>query len=206
MKVAVAPRLLLLPLALACSVGTEPSTNPREQRADPAETGQVSGRVITSGLVQAPGARAVDQADSAAGRWVEFGPLAGEAIRHSQSLRGVVVELGILHFERSSDSAGAGAARSRVAPIAVPDVWVGPTPRFLEPGPAAPPGRFEVIARATTNSRGEFRFSRAPRGPTLVLRVRPPAPYLETYSHSPFWLSGQEGKVVDVAVRRLAPD
>jgi hypothetical protein len=203
MRVAVAPWAVLTCLALACTAGTEPSTNPREQRTGPGATGRVSGKVVTSGTVGTPSARQEAEArDSAAGRWVEIGPLAGESIRSSQPLTGVVVELGIVYFDRSSDSVAEGTSRSLVVPFVVPDGWSGPGPRFLDPGPAAPPGRFEVIARATTNERGEFRFSRAPRGQILMLRVRPPAPYLETYSQTPFVLSNRPAKVVDVVLRR----
>jgi hypothetical protein len=194
--------VMLSCLVLACTGSTEPSTNPREQRTDPGETGRVSGRVVTSGIVQATGASPVnDGGDSATGRWVEVGPLAGEAIRASQPLARVVVELGIVHFDRSSDSVAEGTSRSLVIPMVVPDVWAGPANRILDPGPAAPPGRFEVIARATTNRRGEFRFSGAPRGQFLMVRARPRAPYLETYSKTPFWLGNEPSEVVEVIVR-----
>jgi hypothetical protein len=202
MRVAIAAWVMLSCLGLACSAGTEPSTNPREQRRDPGETGRVSGRVVTSGTARAAGAQPENEAgDSAAGGWVEIGPLAGEAIQPSQPLAGVVVELGIVHFDRSSDSVAEGTSRARLVPFAVPDVWAGPANRYLDPGPTAPPGRFEVIAQATTNPRGEFRFSGAPRGQFLMVRARPRAPYLETYSNTPFWLGNQPAKVVEVVVR-----
>jgi hypothetical protein len=91
--------------------------------------------------------------------------------------------------------------RAVVVPFVVADVWSGPEVRFLDPGPAEPPGRFEVIARTRTDSRGEFRFPQAPRGDMLMVRARPPAPYRETYCHAPFWLGRGATKEVDVVVR-----
>lgn len=202
MRVAIAPWAILTGLTLACTAGTEPSTNPREQRTDPGETGRVSGKVLTSGTVRTPVAQqGVEARDSVAGRWVEIGPIAGEAIQPSQPLARVVVELGIVHFDRSTDSVAEGTSRSLVVPFVVPDAWAGPGLRFLDPGPAASPGRFEVIARTMTNGRGEFRFSRAPVGQVLMVRARPSAPYLETYSPNPFVLGNQPAKVVDVVLR-----
>ncbi len=169
----------------ACTAGTEPSTNPRQLRTDPSETGRVSGKVVTSGPTGSPGG--------------------GDGAEASQPLAGVVVELGIVHFARSGDTAAtAGKARSVVTPIAVPDMWIGPGARFLAPGPAAPPGRFEVIAQTTTDGRGEFRFRRAPRREVLMLRARPAAPYEETYSHTPFWLANEPAKEVNVVLRGRA--
>lgn len=199
-------------LVLACTAGTEPSTNPRELRTESSETGLVSGRVLTSGTVAASGGpEEAEPGDSAARQWVKLGPVAGEAIRRSQTLAGVVVELGIVHFGWASDSVPPGTTRSMVVPFVVPDAWAGPfvvpdawagpEVRYLEPGPAEPPGRFEVIAQATTNGRGGFRFSKAPRGQMLMLRARPPAPYLETYSATPFLLGNRPAKVVDLVLR-----
>ncbi len=194
--------VMLVFLALACSTGTEPSTNPRDQRTGPGETGRVSGRVLTAGITRVDGTWLQgEEGDTTAGDRIEVGPLAGETVPASHPLAGVVVELGIVHFDRASDSVAEGTARSVLVPMAVPDVWAGPTPRFLDPGPAAPPGRFEVIARATTNRRGEFQFSGAPRGRMLMLRVLPPAPHLETYSRTPLWLGDQSAKLVDLVVR-----
>jgi hypothetical protein len=202
MRVATTPWVMLAWLALACSLGTEPSTNPREQRIGPGETGGVSGRVVTSGTARSTGARQGDGAgDSAATGWRKLGPLEGETIQPSRPIAGVVVELGIVHFGRSSDSAATGTSRSLLVPMALADVWAGSEPRVLDPGPAAPPGRFEVIAQATTNGRGEFRFSRAPRGEMLMVRARPPTPHVETYSSTPFLLGNQAEKVVDVILR-----
>lgn len=200
-------RVVLSGVALvACTAGTEPSSNPRQLRTDSNGSGQVSGRVVTSGVTRSPDAgHGAEAAESPAGGWIEFGSVAGEPIEASQPLAGVVVELGIVYFARSGDSAATGGvARSVVVPMAVPDVWIGPAPRFLAPGPADPPGRFEVIARTTTDGRGEFRFSRAPRLEPLMLRARPLAPYEETYSHTPFWLASEPAKEVNVVLRARA--
>jgi hypothetical protein len=96
-----------------------------------------------------------------------------------------------------------GTSRSLLVPFVVADAWAGPEQSVVEPGPAAPPGRFEVIARATTDGRGEFRFPRAPRGQMLLVRARPPAPYLETYSSTPFLLGKKAAEEVDVVLRRV---
>jgi hypothetical protein len=112
-----------------------------------------------------------------------------------------VVELGIVRFDRSSDSVPEGTSRSLLVPFVVADAWAGPEQTVVEPGPAAPPGRFEVIARATTDGRGEFRFPRAPLGQMLMVRARPPAPYLETYSSTPFLLDDKAAEEVDVVLR-----
>jgi hypothetical protein len=204
MRVAIASWAVLGCLGLACTAGTEPSTNPRQEGTDPRATGRVSGRVITAGTTtRARGApQGAEGHDSAAGRWMKIGSVAGEAIRPSRPLSGVAVELGIVRFDRSSDSVPEGTSRSVLVPFAVADAWVGPELTVVEPGPGAPPGRFEVIARATTNGRGEFRFPRAPLGQMLMVRARPPAPYLETYSSTPFLLDIRTAQEVDVVLRR----
>jgi hypothetical protein len=185
----------------ACTAGTEPSTDPRQLRTDPNATGQVTGKVLTSGLVRneregRPGETAAAP-DSA---WVRVGPVAGREVKLSRPLTGVVVELGIVRFARSSDTAQ-GATRTVLRPFVVADVWSGPEARVLDPGPSEPPGRFEMIARTTTDARGEFRFPHAPRGDMLMVRARPSAPYQETYCQTPFWLGRDPVKEVDVVVR-----
>ena len=52
----------------ACTAGTEPSTNPREQRTDPDDTGRVSGRVITSGTRSSGSREEAEADDSTTGR------------------------------------------------------------------------------------------------------------------------------------------
>lgn len=205
MRLAIASWAVLSCLGLACTAGTEPSTNPRQDGTDPRETGRVSGRVVTAGTTtRARGAPPrAEVHDSVAGRWVKIGSVAGEAIRPSRPLAGVVVELGIVRFDRSSDSVPEGTSRSLLVPFVVADAWAGPEQTVVEPGPAAPPGRFEVIARATTDGRGEFRFPRAPLGQMLMVRARPPAPYLETYSSTPFLLGKKAAEEVDVVLRRV---
>jgi hypothetical protein len=188
-------------LVLACTAGTEPSTNPRQDVTDPRETARVSGRVVTAGTTGARGEVRAEIHDSAAGRWVKIGSVAGEAIPPSRPLAGVVVELGIVRFDQSSDSVPEGTTRTLLVPFAVADAWAGPEQTVVEPGPAAPPGRFEVIARATTDGHGEFRFPRAPMGQMLMVRARPPAPYLETYSRTPFLLDIKAAEEVDVVLR-----
>jgi len=206
MRVASALWAVLSCLGLACTAGTEPSTNPRQDGIDPRETGRVSGRVVTAGITRARGApREAEVHDSAAGRWMKIGSVAGEAIRPSRPLAGIVVELGIVRFDRSNDSVAEGTSRSLVIPFVVADAWAGPEQTVVEAGPAAPPGRFEVIARATTDGRGEFRFPRAPRGQMLMVRARPPAPYLETYSNTPFLLDIKAAEEVDVVLRGGPP-
>ena len=185
----------------ACTAGTEPSTDPREVRVDPGVAGRVSGRVLTSGPIRSHteqrGAEIEDAPDSA---WVRIGPVAGQKLKPSRPLAGVVVELGIVRFDESSDTPE-GTTRTVLVPFVVADAWSGPEVRFLDPGPAEPPGRFEVIARTRTDARGEFRFPRAPRGDMLMVRARPPAPYLATYCRTPFWLGKDAVKEVDVVVR-----
>jgi hypothetical protein len=185
----------------ACTAGTEPSTDPRDVRVDPDATGRVSGKVLTSGLTRSQGeqhpAETMEAPDSG---WVGIGPVAGEKLRPSRPLAGVVVELGIVRFDRSSDTAE-WTVRAALVPFVVADVWSGPDARYREPGPAEPPGHFEVIARTRTDSRGEFRFPQVPRGDMLMVRARPPAPYRETYCHTPFWLGKEATKEVDVVVR-----
>jgi hypothetical protein len=186
---------------VACTAGTEPSTDPRQVPTDPAAAGQVSGKVLTSGLVGPQSAeRAEGVSEASESTWVTIGPVAGERIQPSRPLAGVVVELGIVRFERSGETAE-GTTRTVLHPFVVADVWSGTGARVLDPGPAEPPGRFEVIARTTTNARGEFRFPQAPRGDMLMVRARPRAPYQETYCQSPFWLAREARKEVDVVVR-----
>jgi hypothetical protein len=193
---------LALAVALAaCTAGTEPSTDPREVRVDPDGAGRVSGKVLTSGPTRSQGEpRATEIGDAPDSGWVRIGPVAGQKLKPSRPLAGVVVELGIVRFNESSDTAE-GTTRTVLVPFVVADVWSGPEVRFLDPGPAEPPGRFEVIARTRTNAQGEFRFLQAPRGDMLMVRARPGAPYLETYCQTPFWLGKEAVKEVDVVVR-----
>jgi hypothetical protein len=185
----------------ACTAGTEPTTQPREVRVDPNATGWVSGKVLTSGPTRNQGEQpAWETGDAPDTAWVRIGPVAGERMKPSRPLAGVVVELGIVRFDRSSDTAE-GTTRAILVPFVTADAWSGPEVRFLDPGPAEAPGRFEVVARTRTDALGEFRFPRAPRGDMLMVRARPPAPYHETYCHAPFWLGKEATKEVDVVVR-----
>jgi hypothetical protein len=111
---------------------------------------------------------------------------------------GVVVELGIVRFTRSSDTAATSRA---LIPFVVPDVWSEQGRPILTPGPAKPPGRFEAIDTTTTDERGIFQFRQVPRQATLLIRARPRAPYQETYSQMPFWLSTEAVKEVIVVLR-----
>lgn len=187
-------------LLASCTAGTEPSTNPRDLRSGPGETMLVSGRVVTPGPVGPRSDHRAEAGDSGAGGWITIGSMSGQAIKPSRPIAGVVVELGIVHFAHSSDTAASGV-RSVVMPFVVADVWSAAGERFLEPGPAEPPGRFEMIARTTTNGGGEFQFAQAPRRQMLMVRARPPAPYQETYSDTPFWSSDQTSKEVNIVLR-----
>lgn len=192
---------LVLAIA-ACTAGTEPGTDPREFRVNPDETSEVSGRVLTSGPTRGAGNRREAESGEAESGWVRIGPVAGEELKPSRPLGGVPVELGIVRFDRSSDTARTGETRHVLVPFVVADVWSGAGAGFLvDPGPAEAPGRFEVIARTRTDARGEFRFPRAPRGQMLMVRARPSVPYQETYCRTPFVLTREEAKEVDVVVR-----
>lgn len=115
-------------------------------------------------------------------------------------LAGVVVELGIVHFHRAADTA-AGTGHAAVVPFVVADVWSGPGRTLLTPGPAEPPGRFEPVARTTTDERGRFEFRRVSRQTVLMVRARPPAPYEETYSQTPFWLTNSPARELSIVLR-----
>lgn len=178
------PWLALAVVLPACSAGTEPTTNPLELRTNPREVGAVYGTVVTPGPVRSTGAaETVDPTRPRSGSTIEIG-----AVKPSRPLAGIVVELGIVHFSPITDSAAPGATGHMVLPMAVPDAWSGSGTIFLAPGPASPPGRLEVIATTATDAHGAFRFRKAPRREVLLLRARPPAPYQETYTPTPFWL------------------
>lgn len=93
-----ARRAVLSAVALAaCTAGTEPTSNPRELRTDSEASGEVSGKVLTSGVTRSSAAgHAAEAGEPPTGERIEFGPLAGERIEASQPLAGVVVELGIV--------------------------------------------------------------------------------------------------------------
>jgi hypothetical protein len=100
----------------ACAAGTEPSTDPRDVRVDPDATGRVSGKVRTSGPIRSDGEQgAAETMEAPDSGWVRIGPVAGQRLKPSRPLAGVVVELGIVRFDRSSDTTQ-GTARAMVVP------------------------------------------------------------------------------------------